>query len=89
MVVIIVGVTKGLTWELQRLVELGGLSKLVLIFPPIETYYLRERWAQVSNQLAGYGVPALPSHVDLGRTRAIFFEAQGDPHVITGEKRDD
>jgi hypothetical protein len=48
-IVVGVGRTAGLQWELQQIAHLGLTSKLMFLFPPVSTLELRRRWRQLWN----------------------------------------
>jgi hypothetical protein len=38
LIVVILGKTNGLAWEIQQLIRLGVLKKLILVIPPVNPY---------------------------------------------------
>jgi hypothetical protein len=98
MIVVVVGQTEGLTWELSKLLELGLTSKLVLLLPPVQTLDLRARaldlrarWDNLCDRVSEVGGIMLPRDIDLERPRAVVFPARRPVHIITADvaKRDD
>jgi hypothetical protein len=85
MIVVIVGGTEGLAWEVDAIVRLGLASKLVLLLPPVRLQELDVRW----RSLASHAIHEIaPLQIDFTRARAVFFP-KGSGAVIFGRKRND
>lgn len=89
-VVLVVGRTEGLAWELGKLVELGLTRKLILLLPPAQLPgELRGRWDNLCDRMSEIYGMSLPRNIDLDRTRAVVFPMGEDVHIITADKWDD
>ena len=95
MIVVVVGRTEGLAWELAKLFELNLLHKLILLFPPVPSLSINgtvaelpSRWNSLCEHAADIGL-VLPRDVDLYRTKAIVFPAPRIVQVITSYGMDD
>ena len=89
MVVVVVGRTEGVVWEIEKLVMLKLTSKLVLLFPPVPASDLRECWDKLCRHLSETERLTLPRDIDLERTRARVFPAGQAVHVLEARKHDD
>jgi hypothetical protein len=87
-IVLAVGRTEGLIWELDTLIKLDLTRKLVLLLPPVQTSDLRPRWDYLRQHATESGVE-LPEDIDLERARAIVFPPGRTAYVITADERDD
>jgi hypothetical protein len=83
MIVVVVGATQGLAWEIDTIASRGLLSKLVLLVTPMTVPKIRQRW----QALAGYS-NLLPGQIDFAHARALVF-AEGAPALIVGKQRND
>ena len=83
MIVVIVGATEGVAWELDTIVRLGFRTKLVLLLPPAKGEALATRWASLATNATAAD---LPLEINLLRTRAVVFPG-GRPAFITGDQR--
>jgi hypothetical protein len=57
LIVITVGRTAGLAWEVARVAEFGLWDRTVLLFPPIPTHELEDRWQRLVATAAQSGAP--------------------------------
>lgn len=89
MVVVVVGRTEGVVWEIEKLVMLKLTSKLVLLFPPVPASDLRKCWDKLCRHLSETERLTLPRDIDLERTRALVFPAGRAVHVLEARKHDD
>ena len=87
-VTVVVGRGQWLQWEIKRLVELDGLDKALVVFPPVKSNELVERWKIVAPLL----------NVNDGWLRALrrdqqpmaaTFKPAGKPVFIVGSSRKD
>ncbi len=85
MIVVVAGATPGLAWEIETIVSLGAIRKLVIVLPPVSEEELQTRWKVVAGQFEG---SLLPVRIDLPSGRAVVFP-EGRPALITGRKGDD
>ena len=85
-VVLIIGTSQGLAWELARLRDLGQLHKLILLFPPSDDVV--NRWATLVARDQASGLPILPGEVRPEATLALIYADDLTPLVIEA-KRDE
>jgi len=85
-VVLIVGTSEGLAWELARLRDLRQLHKLILVFPPSADVVTR--WRTLVEQDRAGGVPLLPGGVRPERTLALVYADDLTPIVIEGKRNE-
>jgi hypothetical protein len=85
MIVVIVGATEGVGWELDTIMRLGFRTKLVLLLPPMREETLNLRWRSLRSNSTSAD---LPSQIDLVRTLAVVFP-EGRTVPVTGDRRDD
>jgi hypothetical protein len=88
-IVLVVGRTEGLNWELGKLIELGLIRKLVLLLPPVPMSELRTRWDNLCDRVSEMRGMSLPRDIDLERARAVVFPTREDVRIITADKQDD
>ena len=86
LIVVSVGVTPGLAWEVARIAQLDLWHKTLLVFPPVP-WELRERWQAISDAAAAEGQPLAlaedPSIV------LVAARAQDDVIAYVGRSRDE
>jgi hypothetical protein len=85
-VVLVIGSSHGLAWELSRLRDLGQLHKLILLFPPADDVV--QRWQTVLGRDRAAENPILPDQVRPERTLALIYADDLTPIIIEG-KRDE
>ncbi len=85
-VVLIIGTSQGLAWELWRLRDLGQLHKLILLFPPADDLVIR--WQTLRGHDRASETPILPDEVQPERTLAVIYADDLTPIVVEG-KRDE
>lgn len=86
LVVMIVGSTQGLLWEVRKMVELDMPEKLLLAFPPLETEELKRRWDRWLEQTEDVDALALPRQLPDNPLFATF-SSNWKCHVVTGTSR--
>jgi uncharacterized membrane protein len=84
-IVAVVGETNGFLWEIDTIVKLGLMSKLILMLPPVDTTNLTERWNNLVNTVTGLN---LPRNVDLKHTCAVAFPADQVVLITAKERKD-
>lgn len=67
-VLLVLGATDGLSWEIRRLVEVGAAAKTILVFPPISEGELFVRWSALRQML---------SSLAIGRRLPVAFDFRG------------
>lgn len=85
LVVVVVGTTSGLLWELETLLTSGKVGQVVLILPPLKGAQPKVRWSE----FVGLAAPLLGTgfdRIDASRTLAVFFD-RGRAVVIAGRAR--
>jgi hypothetical protein len=87
-IVLAVGRTEGLMWELNAIIKLGLTRKLVLLLPPVQTSDLRPRWDYLQQHASEAGME-LPEDIELERARVVVFPPGRTAYVITADERDD
>jgi len=85
-VVLIIGTSQGLAWELARLRDLAQLHKLILLFPPADDVV--NRWATLVGRDQASGLPILPGEIRPEATLALIYADDLTPLVIEA-KRDE
>jgi hypothetical protein len=82
LVVVVVGRSRGLLWEVEALFETGAWRKALFLFPPVKD--LCARWTQLADAL-----PIKVSRSIALRPRvlllAMTFDAAGEPRYFCGE----
>jgi hypothetical protein len=77
-VVAAIGQTEGFAWEIDRIVNAGLRSKLILLVPPVGAPQARARWEFLRSRVPSALPPAEP---EIRRTRAVVYP-QGVPTLI-------
>jgi hypothetical protein len=72
-IILTIGQTEGLGWEVRRVVEGGYLAKTTFIFPPVVLEALTRRWEFTADALAqaGVEVSALPTDIERIHTVSV------------------
>ncbi|MGZ8566595.1 MAG: hypothetical protein ACXWXS_06050 [Actinomycetota bacterium] len=62
-IVVIIGATEGLHWEVAQLITGGHMGRVVFVFPPVTEDVVRERWRSTAAAMIASGaqVPDLPA----------------------------
>lgn len=58
LIVVMVGRTTGLAWEVETLVRLGLWQRVLWVFPPVDVIELERRWAATQQLLCDHGGPS-------------------------------
>ncbi len=85
-VVMIVGTTEALGWEIQQIVTGKLLHKTLFVLPPVEKHELQARLDRFKRLLRDLGVNG-PMPEDPDKVLLIGFHANQTPFVITGHDR--
>jgi len=83
-VVLIIGTSQGLAWELARLRDLAQLHKLILLFPPAADVV--NRWATLVGRDQASGLPILPGEIRPEATLALIYADDLTPLVIEAKR---
>jgi len=88
-IVMIVGITPGLGWEMRRVNDLEMLKKLALAFPPVSTDESPRRWTGFLAQITGLSVATPLRDVPAEQVLFIVFPSAEEPvSFITRRQRD-
>jgi hypothetical protein len=88
MIVIVVGSTPGLGWELQRMFDLGHRDKLILVFPwGANDMSGDRRWERFVGGLSDNAQQAALLKVSVQGMLAVLFDDMGRPVVLCARKR--
>ena len=88
-IVMIVGITPGLGWEMRRVNDLEMLNKLALAFPPVSTDESPRRWTGFLAQITGLSVAPSLHDVPAEHVLFIVFPPAKEPvSFITRRQRD-
>ena len=85
-VVLVIGTSPGLAWELSRLRDLGQLHKLILLFPPADDVV--NRWLTLLGHDRTAGIPFLPDAVRPEQTLALIYADDLTPIIIEGKRNE-
>ena len=83
-VVLIIGTSQGLAWELSRLRDLAQLHKLILLFPLADDVV--NRWLALFARDQATGFPILPDEVRPQQTLALIYADDLTPIIIEGPR---
>lgn len=95
MIIVVPFGTKGLQWELQRVIAKGHLNKLLILFPPASSTgrgvdwdtmeEKRHRLQALDTNLTSTSIPARLQSVNFEHVLAIHFRAGNAPVILRGE----
>lgn len=89
LVVANVGRTSALMYEIGRIRQAGALTKTLFVFPPVSITELSRR-LEVARAALGLGPGVLePVYPGNQHLLALWFDADGNPVVAVGPRRDD
>ena len=89
LIIIAVGATEGLLWEVTTATQKGLLDKIILLMPPDKDDALRMRWAATVNAIRAAGGPALDLAFDPACLLAMQVSATGPRRVMVSDRRDE
>jgi hypothetical protein len=84
LIVLMLGTSEGLAWELLRVRRLQLLHKLVLVFPPAGN--LEERWLTLLARDLMAGSTVLPETLDPSRVLTLVWDDDGRPLAVEGPR---
>lgn len=87
--VVVLGKTPGLAWELGRVVHHGVLSKTVFVVPPRSERELAERWTWFQHRMAENGVLVAPLVGALADHLVFTVDADGALSTYSADRRDE
>jgi hypothetical protein len=70
------GSTEGLAWELSEIARAGALDKTLLVFPPLRSQAVRDRWSVFAAMAPGFG---LPPELAVGADRHLVLVREPQP----------
>jgi hypothetical protein len=82
-IVLIVGRTDGILWEIRKLLSTGFLGRTILVFPPILPEELRNRWEAVSKELGMGDACAVP----VDQTLLLAFPTASESICVVGKRK--
>jgi hypothetical protein len=85
--VVAIGESPGLAWEVGHVVSGGHLDRTMFLFPPLDEAALRARWSSVAAALAVAGRPPIGLPVDAG----LVVTAVVEPELVVtvADRRDE
>lgn len=87
-IVLALGRTESLQWELERLAASNLLSRTIVVVPPVKPGEVNQRWATL-HSTAAKAMSMLPEAIDAKHTLALAFPAGAPPQLVTSTRRDD
>ena len=88
-IVIVIGETPGLQWELDHVATAQYLKKTIFVIPPIADENVRRRWDFTSNALHAAGPSSLALPTDPARALTATYETKTTWRVTTADVRDE
>lgn len=89
LVVIAVGATKGLLWEIASATRERLLDRVILLVPPDADENLRMRWAATAATVRAVGGPAIDLEGDPASLFTAQISANGIRWITVGDRRDE
>jgi hypothetical protein len=84
-VILVLGRTRGLEWEMRTIAELGSVEKLVIVVPPVARRDLLPRWERLVSIFPELG--RVPEELILDQALIVRISPLGQPVVITSKSR--
>jgi hypothetical protein len=88
-IVITLGDTEGLAWELGQIITAQHLSKTIFVFPPMTREALLHRWTFMDRVLTTAGVDPIRLPVDPASAFTATFDPVGGWSVTVADVRDE
>jgi hypothetical protein len=89
LVVIVVGTTEGLSWEIETATRDGLLDRVLLLVPPGKEESLRVRWRATADAIRASGGPIVDSAVDPAAILVAQMSAGGLRRLVVADRRDE
>lgn len=89
LIVIAVGSTPGLLWEIATATHQGLLDRVLLLIPPDREDVLRSRWQATAEAVKAAGGPSLDPPGDPAEFLIAQLSAHGLRHVAVADRRDE
>jgi len=87
-IVMTIGATEGLRWEVERVAAAEHIAKTIFVFPPLDKASLRDRWEFTADALRTAGVDAPPLALDVATVLTAVLGPAGW-RVAVADTRDD
>jgi len=87
-IVMVVGRSAGVAWELDHLVRNGHLAKTLFVTPPVATLEIRARWDAFCVVVGQAGVP-VARLIDPSAALVLALDAYGRQVGVTARRRDE
>lgn len=84
MLLVILGRTEGVLWEIRRIVASGLLTRTVVVFPPVQGDELQSRWKKISGE---FGPTTSSEVIPVDTTLLLLPSENGEPLLMTGKRR--
>jgi hypothetical protein len=88
-IVVVIGATEGLRWELTQIVAGGHLGRTVFVLPPADPGLVRHRWQVTGSALVDAGIALPPLPVPPERALAAAIDPSGAWWVAADDHRDE
>jgi hypothetical protein len=75
LILVILSNTNGLLWEIQQLVALSVLGKVIVVLPPVRSPQLQVRWSSLVQVFSSVQGPAVPNVIPNDAVFATFSDA--------------
>jgi TM2 domain-containing membrane protein YozV len=89
LIVIAVGTTTGLLWEMATATRQGLLDRVLLIVPPNDDDEIRARWHASAETIVAAGGPTLDLPVDPATILAVRIGPDGIHKAVVADRRDE
>jgi hypothetical protein len=88
-IVVTIGSTDGLRWEVAQLVSGGNLDRTVFVVPPTDNDAIRERWRFTEEALSAAGANLAETPITTERFLAAAIARSGEWWVAVADVRDE
>jgi hypothetical protein len=88
-VVMVIGATDGVRWELGHIVAAGRLTRTIFVFPPVPADALRDRWRFSTEVLSWAGVTVAPLPAASARVLTAVVDERRQWHAAVADRRDE
>jgi len=89
LIIIAVGTTEGLLWEVATATRQGLLDRVLLIVPPNDDDEVRARWRTSAQAITAAGGPTLDLPVDPAATLVVRVGPDGLREAVVADRRDE
>lgn len=88
-VIVMLGHTDGLAWELATIERLGAISRTIVVVPPLPASEVEERWRAFSRIATDVGWPDLDLDGATHMARSVVARSDGSAWVVHVDQRDE